>query len=160
MSGRITVSIKDMEMVISMDARRLAPKYTLAELPLFHNENKGISCILCGYSKISPLSGARSGPQEGRNRAAPLHSQYSTVVAASVAIQRCQALLYHFTIFSIQLEADKIAAAAARSHRRGAAAHERVEHHAARRAGRLDHSLDDFERLLGRVVGPLRMLAV
>ncbi|HXP62119.1 MAG TPA: hypothetical protein VN829_16600, partial [Dongiaceae bacterium] len=63
-----------------------------------------------------------------------------------------QSLMNDFAIIGVGLETDESPVEALRGDRRRAAAHEGVEHHARNGTTGLDHPLDDFQRLLGRVV--------
>src|SRR5215467_4877791 len=63
-------------------------------------------------------------------------------------------------VFGVDLEAGKAAAVLQRRDRGGPAPHERIEHPSLWRRARQHHALDDLERLLRRMVGALRVLAV
>ena len=68
------------------------------------------------------------------------------------------ALARYGAVTFIDLIADEFALLTGASDCRGAAAHKRVEHAPARRTTREHHTLDDFQRLLGRMIDSLGML--
>src|SRR6266536_166354 len=63
-------------------------------------------------------------------------------------------------VFRIDLDSDIAPAVPERRDSGGAASHERIEHRSFRRTARQHHALDDFERLLRRMLLALRVLPV
>src|SRR6266581_3099864 len=63
-------------------------------------------------------------------------------------------------VFRIDLESDITPAVPERRDSGGAASHERIERRSFRRTARQHHALDDFERLLRRMLLALRVLPV
>src|SRR5882724_3891840 len=84
----------------------------------------------------------------------------ATADTGRLLVEAADALLRRGEILRIDFETGETAAVLHRGHSRRAAPHEGIEHPPLRRRAGEHHALDDLQRLLRRMVGSLRVLAM